>query len=253
QQVATSSSLAASSVVDEVAWSQDAAHYHDVLQRLSGLRDELARAVPATRERHSTRLLDLSPPGTVFYAAVPNLGETLATGRQSLETRTPQDEMLRSGWAAAGPGVDSELDAAFEEVRRFGSALGEEVAVSISQDASGDFSAPLLTAELKDPAGLHASLARLAASHGTPPVRLIEGDLPMALDGAGTGSGDQPATILFWVRDGIVAASPSLEVLHRFAAAPVPPAPSPFLDRIADSYRQGAQYIVAADLHAIVR
>ena len=239
QLVATSESVAGSSVAEEVAWSQDAETYREILRRLAGIRQELADAVPGTPGRHSTRLLDLSPPGTVFYAAVPNIGETLVTGRQFLMSRIAQDELLRS-WAGRGAGVEKEVDEVFEHIRRFSSVLGDEIAISLSIDATGKCSGPLLLAELRDPEGLSGFVEGLPAGSG---VHLLEGPLPLAA---------QRGELLMWVHDGILAASPSLEALQQLAGAPAPRARTPFLDRVADSYAQGAQYILSADLHTIV-
>ena len=254
-QVATAASLTALSVEDDISWSQDAEEYREVLRRLAGLRAELTRTVPAAAERHSTRLLDLSPRGTIFYAAVPNLGESLAEGRHFLKTRIEQDELLHAWWASrTGESGDGEIDRVLEEVRLFSSRLGPEIALSIGMNAQGEIGAPLLVAELKNPEEFHGYLAgrmeEARQSGSAQPVRLLPAELPAD---AGENTAVRPAELLLWVRDDILAASPSLEALRAFADTPAERQPSPFLDRIAASYRTGAEYIVSADLHTILR
>ena len=48
-----------------------------MLTELAKFRQKL-EALPGPGLRYSTRLADLAPAGTVFYAAIPNLGSTLS-------------------------------------------------------------------------------------------------------------------------------------------------------------------------------
>ena len=70
-QLATRSSLTALVLAEEVAWSRDADAYVEMLRQITQLRRDLTELMDTT-PRFSTRLLDLTPPETVAYLAVPN-------------------------------------------------------------------------------------------------------------------------------------------------------------------------------------
>ncbi|PYT08638.1 MAG: hypothetical protein DMF49_04630 [Acidobacteria bacterium] len=259
QQLSTSSSLAPVALDQEVAWSRDAADYLELLRRISALRAQLEKQIPAPPLRHSTRLLDLSPEGTVLYAAVPNLSEALSEGHRLLKSKIEQDELLEQWWRmSAGKDIEPELEEILEKLRAFGSHLGDEIVLTVQMDAQGRPEGPVVMAEVGRPEDLKLFLGdelRKASASAGPRLRLLPDPLPPASDApAGAPSGNE---ILFWVHGDLFVATPSSRSLRRLAAGldrPVPGgfASSLFCSRIAECYRDGVEYIVSADIERIL-
>src|SRR6185312_8238328 len=76
-QVATSASVEAIPVRDEVAWSRNAKQYQDLLAELTAAGKDIDARVERPGLRYSTRLLDLAPEGTTIFVALPNLSHSL--------------------------------------------------------------------------------------------------------------------------------------------------------------------------------
>jgi hypothetical protein len=73
----------------------------------------------------------------VFYAALPNLTETLAESQRIMQERISQNPALAEWWKGKkgdGLGINEQTIA---RVREFGSQLGEEIVVSAEMDAKG--------------------------------------------------------------------------------------------------------------------
>ncbi len=221
EQLATSESLAPPPVQDLIGWSRDLDRYLELLNELKVLRRDLDRAVPSQPPRHSTRLLDLAPGGTVLYAAIPNVSSALSDASRLLRERIEQSEALREWWTSRmGAGGGEELlESAVERVHEIGSHLGDEVVVTIQM--KGDRIRGLLVmAEVRDPEALSAALEREAPKAARELPLRIEGDLLLA--------GPDPSVALGGLRG------------------------TPFHARIAQEYRDGAGWLVAADLKAML-
>ncbi|HEY0006529.1 MAG TPA: FecR domain-containing protein [Pyrinomonadaceae bacterium] len=260
EQGVTHPSLAQVPVREEIAWSRDAARYTQTLAGLASLNKEL-NSVPRPGVRTSTRLLDLVPEGTVLYAALPNLSETLNESHRIMQERIRQNPALRQWWEREnsekrGPG----LDLVMAKVREFGERLGDEIAVSAGMDASGKPVGPLVLARVKDPQEFRsyleqqAKLLGVAAGKNGPSLRFID-------DPSSTLA--QPSTdkthpeILVWIHDDILAASPNAQQLQQLsqnmqASGANSFTATPFYSRIAEIYREGAGLVVAADLEKII-
>src|SRR5262245_43459342 len=108
EQATTNASIETIPVKDEVSWSRNADRYAKTLTALAALQTEL-NAVPKPGVRHSTRLLDMMPENTVLYAALPNLGATIAESNRIIEERIQQNPALREWFQnrpdSKGPGT----------------------------------------------------------------------------------------------------------------------------------------------------
>jgi hypothetical protein len=252
-QVTTRASLDRVPLQDEIAWSRDAARYIQLLNELAALKKDLNN-VPRPGVRSSTRLLDLMPEGTVFYAAIPNLSATLAESYRVVEQRIAQNEALKEWWqqeqrGARGHGPGE----VFEKIRRFGAYLGEEIVVSAELDARGEPDGPLVVAELRDAAGLRGfveqQLGQLPAdAKGDVKVRLI--------DDPATAAASSGGEMLVWPNGDLLAASPKLDALKRLALTLKDPQANrfrgtSFYGRVAERYAAGTGLLVAADLEKI--
>jgi FecR protein/Protein of unknown function (DUF3352)/Putative zinc-finger len=260
-QTTTNTSLERVAIKDEVRWSRNVERYTNLMTQLAALRKDLNTRVPRPGVRYSTRLLDLMPEGTVLYGALPNLSNTIAESHKIMQERIRQNPALREWWQkenGQSKGDGANLNQVIDRVREFGKYLGSEIAVGAQLGAKGEPENPLVIGELSDAEGfrpfLEQQIAQLKAQEKNgPSIRII--DDPAT---AQPSSADAKAPeVLVWIAGDIFAAAPKLEQLQRLAAALKAPGTnaftqSPFYARIADTYREGAGLIVAADLEKIV-
>ena len=258
-QAATSSAIEPIPVKDEVAWSRKASTYAATLASLNALRVELNK-VAKPGVRNSTHLLDLMPEDTVLYAALPNLTTTIAESHRIMQERISQNAALRQWWDQQRGGRKGEMDEVIGMVREFGEYLGDEVAVSVSMDGKGEPTAPLVLAELKNSAGFRQVLEQQIAKHssnrqGKSEVNFI--DNPLTAAPASADNGKKSEKINIWIQNNLFAASPKPQQLQQLALLLQSGAKSnftgtPFYNRIAQIYQEGAGLVVAANLEKVI-
>jgi hypothetical protein len=267
-QTTTNPTLDRTPVAQNVAWSRNAAKYAGLVADLANLRKELNQKVARPGVRHDSKFIDLLPENTVFYAAMPNLSETLAQSQRIMQQRISQNPALAEWWKGKHEGVNNEM---MTRIQEFGSQLGDEIVVTADMDAKGEPSGILVLGEVKDAASfrgyLDAQIARYASEmKDMPSIRII--DDPMTAKVAGSPSlkalataGDKKTAakedIFVWINNGIFAASPRIESLRAFEVTRQAPESNSFVSsafhqRIADIYKDGAGLVVAADLEKIV-
>ncbi|MEJ7708546.1 MAG: FecR domain-containing protein [Pyrinomonadaceae bacterium] len=271
-QVSTRSNLEPVPVQEEVAWSRDAERYAKLLAGIKELRRDLASQVSVPGVRYSTRLLDVVPEKTAFYAALPNLSNTIVESYRVVQQQVAKNEALREWWerkdgkkgqGTSGSGsADARVQEVVEKVRQFGTYLGDEIVVSVALDASsGHPSAPLVIAELSNAQGFRAALEaelREATNNSTdnkgPRLRFIEDPLlAQKSPDVDVDSGE----LCVWIRDDLFAASPKIEQLKQLAINLQSPQSNAFRGtsfyaRLAQVYRDGAGLIVGADLQQVL-
>ncbi|HEY3136515.1 MAG TPA: FecR domain-containing protein [Blastocatellia bacterium] len=256
-QVATTSSIESVPVQDEIAWSRDAERYK---RMLAALKKEIDQRVASPAVRYSTRLLDMTPDDTVFYVAIPNLTEMLSESNKIIEERLNQNPELRQWWdkEQGSSRGNQEWDKVIGKIGEFGALLGDEIVVTaqLSKTAKGEPDGPLVLTTAKDPAGfrsfVEAQVSSLNANSKKPGIRFV--DDPASEMGAATAT---PSSDLYvWMNGDVVAASPKLDFLQRVAASSKANADQyaegSFRARIADIYRDGAGFIIAADLQRFI-
>jgi len=254
EQATTSASIAPVAVKDEVAWSRNAGQYAKMLEGLAALKKELV-AVPRPGVRNSTHLLDLMPADTVVYAALPNLANTIVESHRVIQERMSQNPALREWWEKEQSGKSQNMDQVIETIRQFGDYLGDEIAVSVGLDGNTKPGAPLVLAELKNTNGLREfiqqQISKYSDGHpGKPNIQFVEdpASAQVAVDGTDR--------LYIWIQNDLMAASPKLEqltALQQVAGAGSSGFTStPFHDRIAQVYSEGAGLVVAANLEKIV-
>ncbi|MGH7246735.1 MAG: hypothetical protein ACREH9_01395, partial [Pseudomonadota bacterium] len=174
--------------------------------------------------RYASMLAAYVPPDAVIYAAIPNLGDTLAQASQMFDERARQSEALREWWTQER---GAQLRQAMEKVRTFSQYLGDEIVLTVSPDASGRLrGAPVILAEMKRP-----GLSDLLATEFK--------------------SGPE-----LYTKDNILAISPEALSLHKAEASIARPGAfprTPFYRRIAQAYEEGAGWLFAADMEQIVK
>ena len=259
EQATTSASIETIPIKDEVAWSRNAARYAKTLQSLAALQNEL-NSVAKPGARHSTRLLDMMPANTVLYAALPNLGATIAESHRIMQERIQQNPALREWFQGSGEAKGPAVDQAISVIKEFGQQLGDEIAVSASMDDQGNPAGPIVLAELKNPVGFHAffdseiqKMGGAGPSGKGPQVQWVD-DPRTAQPVANSGSaGMKNKELYVWISGDVLVASPKLDQLQALAKNPTSGfAATPFYARVADVYREGAGLVVAADLEKII-
>jgi len=258
-QVATNSSIESVPVKDEVAWSRNADHYR---QLLAELRKEVDQRVASPAVRYSTRLLDMTPNDTVFYVAIPNLTQMLTESNKIIEERLNQNPELRQWWSKeeASSRGNQEWDKVISKISEFGAQIGDEIVVTAQLGKTGksEPDGPLVLTTLKDAAGFRSyvegQLSTLSAnSKKAPGVRFID-DPSSEMK---TSAAAAPSDLFIWINGDVLAASPKLDFLQRVqtsmkTASSGQYADGSFKSRIADLYRDGAGFIIAADLQQFI-
>jgi hypothetical protein len=185
------------------------------------------------------------PANTVFYVALPNLTETLNSSYNLVKQRIEQNPEL-SAWMNKQQAKEDRpfgfADKAFARLREFGSHLGEEITMSFELNPQGSPEEPLFVADLRNADGLRAAIDQL----GNAPVQIVD-DPATAQAGPGR-------DLYLWLNGNLLAASPKLENLQKFAVSLKSESSfksTSFYARIADRYREGTSVIVAGDLEKI--
>ena len=254
EQATTNPSISTIPVKDEVSWSRNAGRYREVLSSLASINADL-RAVEQPNERNSTHLLDLMPESTVVYAALPNLANTITESHRIIQERMSHNEALRQWWEKEQAGRGQNMDQVVESIRQFGSYLGDEIAVSVSMDAKNEPGEPLVLAELKNSTGLREMIEQQ--------VTKLSGDqkatskLVFVEDPKTTEIVDGNERLYLWIQNNLFVASPSLQQLQNVQAVIGGGGQSsftatPFRNRIAQVYQEGAGLVVAANLEKVV-
>jgi hypothetical protein len=270
EQASTSASIEKIAVKDEVAWSRKAASYAETLAGFTSLNKELGK-VAQPGIRNSTHLLDLMPENTIVYAALPNLTSTLVESHRIMQERINQNAALRQWWEKEQAGHKGpNLDQVIGSIREFGDYLGDEIAVSVSMDEQGRAVAPLVLAELKNSAGfqqfVEQQVAKFAqSSQGKPSIRFVENPLNESIVATTTPTtttpdepGRQKEELFVWIQKDLFAASPKMDQLQNVARVVQGGTVSsftstPFHNRVAQLYQEGAGLVVAANLERLIQ
>ena len=264
EQATTNPAIEKIAVKDEVAWSRKAANYASTLAAVSALNKELSR-VAQPGVRNSTHLLDLMPENTVVYAALPNLTSTIVESHRIMQERINQNAALRQWWEKEAGGQRAQnVDQVIGSIREFGDYLGDEIAVSVSMDEKGEPVAPLVLAELKNSAGFQQFIEQQIAKYAgnakgnnqsRPAIRFVAD--PLTATATAVEPGKKSNELFIWIRNDLFAASPKLNQLQELATITQRGVTStftgtPFHNRIAQVYQEGAGLVVAANLERVI-
>jgi hypothetical protein len=263
QQVSTDASVETTSVGDAVAWSRDSTRYMALLGEFSVIKKGL-EAMPSPALRHDSKLLPLAPADAVLYAAIPNVGPALAEADRLFKGRLQESPVLREWWEQQKGGP--KLDAMLQKLRTFSDYLGDEIVFSISGDWDGNYSQPMLLAEVKKP-GLDAFLInefrQLALEGGKDLPEIVSINKPadgsQQLHGrrnrARYKNSDQPASMLIGVNQNLLAVAwnqKQMDELGDRIAAASPSAPQGgLLGNVREAYDRGAAWLLCVNMEQI--
>ncbi|HYO14411.1 MAG TPA: FecR domain-containing protein, partial [Thermoanaerobaculia bacterium] len=249
-QVATHPSVQPVSVKQEIAWSRNAAEYQQLLAELTALGQEIDARVERPGLRSSTRLLDLTPAGTMIYIALPNLAASLSETHQILDQRIAESPTLAKWWkdSLGSTGNEGKFREIIQKIGDLGANLGPEMVVAVGGE--GEAEEPVFLAEVTNAAAFRASLEREIAEingrEGKDDLRIVD-DPATATDTEG---------LLLWIGDGLFVATPSAARLQQVAAIAAgganPFTGTVFHGRIAQDYQDGAGWLFAADLNTLI-
>lgn len=255
-QAATREGGTAASVETEFSWSRDRERYIALLSELKALDRDVSRALAATGLRYDSRLLPLVPADTAIYLGLPNVTTELADAYHLFEQRLAANEVLAEWWRqqVGGSGTDREIAEMIDRLAGLGQHLGEEIVIALDLDEDSEPHAPLLLAEVANPASFAAVLAseveRLNADPGHEVTLRIVAD-PATAAPAGEHE------LLLWPAGDLFAATPDLAALQALAARLASPgaagfAETAFASRLVEAYSQGAQWLGGVDLASLL-
>jgi hypothetical protein len=173
-QVSTNPSVGKVPIQNTVEWSRDSARYVNLLAELSGIQKKL-EAMPSPGLRYEPKLLKYVPGDAVLYAAMPNIGATVAEANRLLRERVQDNEVLRTWWEEQNTGA--KVDDVLQRIQTISGYLGDEVVMSISGDWDGNYTPPMIIAEVRRP-GLRNYLETELRNLSAKP----EDDLPQVVE-----------------------------------------------------------------------
>jgi len=261
-QATSRANVAAVPVRQEVAFSRDASRYDALLAALQAAGSDIDSQVTRPGQRTASRLLDLVPAGSLVYVAVPNLSANLAHTQQLLDQHLADSPVLQQWWSQTlGSPANAQLfHDLVQEVADVGHYLGEEVVFAAGSPAGSAAGSgpPVMLAETTQEAALRATLQQEVATMnrraGKTALVLLD-----RLPDPGPAAGSPPAsqTLLLWVGQGLLVASPSAAQIATVAANLQPQAANAFVGssfhaRLAQAYADGAGWLFAADLQQLM-
>ncbi len=253
QQVSTSAALTAVAVEKEIAWSRNADEHVAMMRQLTALQKDLEVAFrPGVRG--PSQLLDLVPANTLVYLSLPNLTSSLGEAERLFQERLEQSPELRAWWEQGGSTVQPQLEEALSRIQAFGTLLGDEVVVAVSGDDRDHPEQPIILAEVVNESqfqsALQSEVANINAEVGKQVVQIVTDPFTHT-------PGERPHDTLYVFDDnGVLAASPSLDLIREFAEARQAGASgfvdTPLYSRLSQAYEDGVGYLVSVDLGRII-
>jgi hypothetical protein len=249
EQVSTETELMPDSVTHAVAWSRNSTEYLTLLSEFAALHKQL-EALPGPAPRYNSTLLNLVPENTIFYAAIPNMGSTLARANELLQDRIQQSQVLQAWWSrqqtAGGANKQAEM---IDRLRSFSEYLGDEIVVAMPADKH----TPLILAEVRRPdfrAFLEGQLGEIGSDGKHLKAQIV--DNPFSFSPA-TGTD----VTLVYLKNNLMAAAADARQLQKVATLMERPSSSgfastPFYAAIRQAYQAGAGLLICADMEQIL-
>ncbi len=212
-QAVTGATLEPVSVREDISWSRNRDR---LMQQLDALKVSLQKIhMPALR--YDSALLKRLPANVVFFASIPNLAQYLGEAEAVFHRKLAENPELRAWWA----GRSSNVEPVIEKLRAASEYLGDEVVVVAVSGAQEGMQAPVFLAEAK-----REGFPEFVKQQGIPAAVVTRPGL--VIFGPAKASVDQLAASLD-------AATGSFQG-------------TPFYNRIASAYHEGAGLLLCADL-----
>ncbi|HEX6805550.1 MAG TPA: FecR domain-containing protein [Terriglobales bacterium] len=249
-QVTSSGDISRVPIQNELAWSKNSAKYLALLSEFRVLQKQW-EAIPGPGLRYQSDLLQYVPVHTAVYAAIPNMGSTLAEAGRIFEDRLQQSPVLRAWWKEQQGLHGPQLQDAISRIETFSNYLGDEVVLAMARNENGQDD-PVLLADVRRP-GLREFLEsqdrQLFSKNGHPVFQFV--DDPAHLRPAGN---PQP---LIYIGNQLMAVTLDPYELQRIAKLAQDRQPgrfreTPFYQNITHSYRDGAGWLFCVDMEQIL-
>jgi hypothetical protein len=245
-QLTTNASLAAVPVKQEIAWSQNLDKHLALLAEFAHLSNKL-ETVQMPGLRYKSNVLATLPANTVVFAGIPNLGDAVQQANKLFQQELQESAVLREWWqqVQAGKKDGPEFDEIINYVHDLGQYLGDEIVFSVA--LNGHDGEPLVVAQVQHD-GLKQFIQQEAAKYaGTKEhIRVVD---EQELNQIPAQQGKQ---LLILVRSDFVAAAGDAATLKQFVAGLNGGgggfAGTPFGQRIAAQYKNGAEILFGANL-----
>ena len=248
-QMATSDNMRPVPVQQEISWSRNREKYISLLAQFATLQQRLEQ-LPLPAPRYSSDLLDRMPSSTVLYVTIPNIGETLSQANAIFQDQLQKSSTLREWWNGGHEQNQDEFNTTIEKLRVMSQYLGEEIVVLGMDGAKSTEIAVIADAQ-------RPGLADFLKSQftGPDPAHNLT-----VVDEAGLSSlpaaSDQEHGIAL-VRDHEVVFSHSSDLLARINTQLNTGASgfseSDFGRQVQAAYGRGAGFVIAANLHQMMR
>ncbi|HXJ91975.1 MAG TPA: FecR domain-containing protein [Terriglobia bacterium] len=247
QQLSTAASLTSVPVAQEVAWSRNSGEYVALLSEFGALHKQL-EAIPSPASRYDSALLKMLPADTVLYAAIPNLGSSLAEANRIFQDRLQQSEVLQQWWKQKQASGDAQkVQEMIDRVRSFSDYVGDEIVIAMP----AGHQSPLLLAEARRPdlgAFIQQQLSEISPNDKSAPVLISN---PGAIT---TGGNERP---LILIKNNILAVGTDAAQLQEIAtladhSASGGFASTPFYAAVQQAYQSGTEWLFCADVEQIL-
>ena len=253
QQYTSRANLSLRTVEEEVEWSRNSSEYLDILATVSDLHRAIERVTMSEELRYTGELARILPRDTLIYGAAPNVVDRSDIFFQAIEDAIADNPRLSEAWNSE-KGV--EIQAHIEELKDLASSLeglfGDELVFAIAKvNETGPL--PILLTEVRDVNILKAELTDISdrisqETGGIRPISVIE-------DPFASGLPDSP--LFAWCTEGLLAVSPSLDLLKQVSEADAGNGStgfveSPLYETVATQYDQGVDWLLAVDLQAML-
>ena len=245
EQAASNANVEPVPVSEEIGWSENAAKYLALLGELSVLEKKIS-ALPGPALRYEAKLARFVPANALVYAAIPNIGSTLAEATRLFEERVRESAVLKEYWKEQDA---RELRSVVDRVKLLSDYLGEEIVIAVTPGPGGGMGDPLVIAEVKK-AGLKEFLESQAAQLAPAPKageRLPLFASVAELRGAKAG---EPAAL---IADGHVFVGLNAGAIADAASGTGTFQATPFFARVNKAYRGGAGWLFAVAMEQIVK
>ncbi len=244
QYYATSNALYQVPVASDFAWSQNADQYLALLNELSTVQKSI-QAIPSQGLRYSTNLAQYLPANTVVYAAIPNVGPTLAQAQQIFDSRLAESEVLRNWWQQQPMSKNGEFDRVVSQISSLSGYLGNELVLGFTSVNATEHGTPVFLAEMTKSGLADYINATLPADSG---VHVV---------GSGGTSTATKGGLFVGLANNIVVASPDSALVQQVEQLVQSPSGNtftgtPLFARVSDVYRNGAGYFLATDLEQLI-
>ena len=242
-------------VADEIEWSQNRDRHMAVLAELTRISREIENEIQGPATRYSTTLLDRAPADTVIYVGVPNIAETLSNSYVLLQEKVQENSLLNEWWedSVVAGGLEEDIERMMGEIEAWGGELGDEIALTLQTDASGEIQEPVILSTLHRPASFGAFVTerinRISDEVGEdrPNIAVIENDSVAPAD----------ADMYVAIRGDLVAFTPERTRIEAFTGNLRGPSPAtfvgqPFHGRLAELYVEGVEWVIGIDVASLV-